>query len=147
MCSGIYERGSESTILITRNPSQGTTLSLNPTIANKKSTSTGTSDTLTIIYFFINYVFIYIYFYPHIVLSGILDPTSHPVVPRFRKPDNYLCSKAQKRPCSLLRRSATAPTGVGNLKNETHQESIFHDASEFVKRGLTIKRLRSAEFY
>lgn len=111
------------------------------------SNSPGTSDTLTIIYFFIDYVFIYVYFYPHIVLSGILDPTSHPVVPRFRKPDNYLCSRAQKRPSSMLRRSATAPTGVANMKNETHQESIFHDASEFVKRGLTIKRLRSAEFY
>lgn len=77
----------------------------------------------------------------------IWHPLPHPVpVPRFRKPDNYLCSRALKRPSCLLRRSATAPTGVANLKNETHQESIFHDASAFVKRGLTIKRLRSAEF-
>ncbi|XP_028025864.1 phosphatidylinositol 5-phosphate 4-kinase type-2 beta isoform X2 [Bombyx mandarina] len=58
---------------------------------------------------------------------------------RFSHPDNYLRSKARKRAISSLRRSATAPTGVADL----HQDSIFHDASAFVKRGLTIKRLRS----
>lgn len=73
---------------------------------------------------------------------------SHPflapvLVPRFRKPDNYLCSKVQKTIISKMRRSATAPTDVA-LKD---YEGIFHDASAFVKRGLTIKRLRSAEFY
>ncbi|PZC85186.1 phosphatidylinositol 5-phosphate 4-kinase type-2 alpha isoform X1 [Helicoverpa zea] len=74
---------------------------------------------------------------------GIDDLDYKESLTRFRKPDNYLCSRPQKRPGGLLRRSATAPNGVANLKNETHQESIFHDASEFVKRGLTIKRLRS----
>ncbi|CAH0587933.1 unnamed protein product [Chrysodeixis includens] len=74
---------------------------------------------------------------------GIDDLDYKESLTRFRKPDNYLCSRALKRPSCLLRRSATAPTGVANLKNETHQESIFHDASAFVKRGLTIKRLRS----
>lgn len=51
-----------------------------------------------------------------------------------------------KRVTSKLRRSETAPSSVANMKNETHQEGLFHDASAFVKRGLTIKRLRSAEF-
>ncbi|XP_046966512.1 phosphatidylinositol 5-phosphate 4-kinase type-2 alpha isoform X2 [Vanessa cardui] len=84
----------------------------------------------------------YIYFYSHIIRTGIPVPTTHPV-PRFRKPDNYLCSRRTKRLNSKLRRSATAPSGVGDLKADAHQEGIFHDASEFVKRGLTIKRLRS----
>ncbi|CAG9130189.1 unnamed protein product [Plutella xylostella] len=71
---------------------------------------------------------------------GIDDLDYKESLTRFRKPDNYLC--AQKREKSKLRRSATAPSGVGNMKHE-HQDSIFHDASAFVKRGLTIKRLRS----
>lgn len=84
---------------------------------------------------------IYVYFY-------FLSPykyglVSRPPVPRFRKPEKYLCSRALKRPSSL-RRSATAPSGVADLQG--HQD-IFHDASAFVKRGLTIKRLRSAEFF
>ncbi|XP_053612027.1 phosphatidylinositol 5-phosphate 4-kinase type-2 alpha isoform X1 [Plodia interpunctella] len=68
---------------------------------------------------------------------GIDDIDYKESLTRFRKPDNYLYSRVQKR--SSLRRSATAPSGVANM----NQESIFHDASEFVKRGLTIKRLRS----
>ncbi|KOB76397.1 putative phosphatidylinositol-4-phosphate 5-kinase, type II, beta isoform 1, partial [Operophtera brumata] len=71
---------------------------------------------------------------------GIDDIDYKESLTRFRKPENYLW--AQKRH-STLRRSATAPSGVANMKNETHQESIFSDASAFVKRGLTIKRLRS----
>lgn len=88
-----------------------------------------------------------IYLFMFIFIPKIYYRVPHPIlVPRFRKPDNYLCSRALKRPSSTLRRSATAPTGVANMKNETHQESIFQDASAFVKRGLTIKRLRSG-FY
>ncbi|XP_049871431.1 phosphatidylinositol 5-phosphate 4-kinase type-2 beta isoform X2 [Pectinophora gossypiella] len=73
---------------------------------------------------------------------GIDDLDYKESLTRFRKPDNYLCSRVQKRFTSNLRRSATVPTGVGSVKSD-HHDSIFHDASAFVKRGLTIKRLRS----
>ncbi|CAH2087154.1 unnamed protein product [Euphydryas editha] len=73
---------------------------------------------------------------------GIDDLDYKESLTRFRKPDNYLCSRT-RRVNSKLRRSATAPSGVGELRTDCHQEGIFHDASEFVKRGLTIKRLRS----
>ncbi|XP_014357428.1 phosphatidylinositol 5-phosphate 4-kinase type-2 alpha isoform X1 [Papilio machaon] len=74
---------------------------------------------------------------------GIDDLDYKESLTRFRKPDNYLCSRAMKRVTNKLRRSETAPSNVANMKNETHQEGLFHDASAFVKRGLTIKRLRS----
>lgn len=101
---------------------------------------------LTNIHFFFIYNYFVMIFICIYVLINLL--VSHPflapvLVPRFRKPDNYLCSKVQKTIISKLRRSATAPTDVA-LKD---YEGIFHDASAFVKRGLTIKRLRSAEFY
>ncbi|XP_041981047.1 phosphatidylinositol 5-phosphate 4-kinase type-2 alpha isoform X1 [Aricia agestis] len=70
---------------------------------------------------------------------GIDDIDYKESLTRFRKPDNYLCSRMTKRLKNMLRRSATAPSGVG----ERSHEGILHDASAFVKCSLTIKRLRS----
>ncbi|XP_032514337.1 phosphatidylinositol 5-phosphate 4-kinase type-2 alpha isoform X2 [Danaus plexippus] len=64
---------------------------------------------------------------------GIDDLDYKESLTRFRKPDNYLRSKAKR--LSGLRRSATVPSDVGG-----QYESLFH--SSFT-RGLTIKRLRS----
>lgn len=91
---------------------------------------------------FISIIFsIYFMILLNISISHLLGRPAY----RFRKPDNYLSSRVQKKLISKLRRSATAPDGVANMKNDPHQDSIFHDASAFVKRGLTIKRLRSDE--
>ncbi|XP_038222044.1 phosphatidylinositol 5-phosphate 4-kinase type-2 alpha isoform X2 [Zerene cesonia] len=72
---------------------------------------------------------------------GIDDLDYKESLTRFRKPDNYLRSRTSKKFINKLRRSATAPSGVAELRNT--QEGLFHDASEFMKRGLTMKRLRS----
>lgn len=101
--------------------------------------------TIYILCLFLSYlVFIFIILLNTKSISHLLGRPAY----RFRKPDNYLSSRVQKKLISKLRRSATAPDGVANMKNERgegHQDSIFHDASAFVKRGLTIKRLRSDE--
>lgn len=106
-------------------------------------------DNANKIHLYIPIVYVCIYLYLFLIPSWfVLAFLSHiPSVPRFRKPDNYLMSRVPKRLCGKLRRSATAPTDVAHMKNETHQESIFHDASEYFKRGLTIKRLRSADVF
>ncbi|XP_047995812.1 phosphatidylinositol 5-phosphate 4-kinase type-2 alpha isoform X1 [Leguminivora glycinivorella] len=68
---------------------------------------------------------------------GIDDLDYKESLTRFRKPDSYLRPR-QRKVINKLRRSATAPTAVGDC-----EQNLFHDATAFMKRGLTIKRLRS----
>ncbi|XP_063540095.1 phosphatidylinositol 5-phosphate 4-kinase type-2 alpha isoform X1 [Cydia strobilella] len=68
---------------------------------------------------------------------GIDDLDYKESLTRFRKPDSYL--RPRQRKIMKLRRSATAPTAVGDFT----EQNLFHDATAFMKRGLTIKRLRS----
>ncbi|VVC98480.1 unnamed protein product [Leptidea sinapis] len=71
---------------------------------------------------------------------GIDDIDYKESLTRFRSPDNYLRSRAVKRFISKLRRSATVPPGV---EMNSQQDGLIRDATEFMKHGLTMKRLRS----
>ncbi|XP_022129294.1 phosphatidylinositol 5-phosphate 4-kinase type-2 alpha isoform X1 [Pieris rapae] len=72
---------------------------------------------------------------------GIDDLDYKESLTRFRKPDNYLRSRARQKYINKLRRSATAPSGVTEMRNG--QESL-RDACDLLKYGLSMNlRLRS----